>query len=221
MPAPAPHFVRVDSMAGERPIRGVDADGAGGLWIVYRDPTADVRVVHLDADHHPISEWLYQDESALPSGLAYTGDAVWINYGFGHDHVRKLDATTGATLARFETEGEITDLAAGPDHQLLLASAQNAVVTIDRDSGGELARTRIAAPFIDSTQRGVAYVGGELWVTSWMTDDIYMATRDGTIAETGSTDVTRQHVAAEDVYIAWDGAQLILATENEIWWLGE
>jgi outer membrane protein assembly factor BamB len=214
-------------MAGERPICGVDSDGQGGLWIVYRDPTADfydladVRVVHLDAARNKLSEWLYQDEYAVPSGLAFTDNAVWVSYGFGHDHVRKLDPATGATLATFATEGQIVDLAAGAKNELLLASEQNQVIAIDDTTGGEIGRSHIAGPYITSTQRGVAYVDNQLWVVSWMTDDVYMAALNGTIVKTASTDVQRGHVAAENVYVAWDGAQLIIATKSQIWWFGE
>src|SRR5512135_1646227 len=83
---PDPHWVSTRAIAGEHQVAGIDSDGAGGLWIAYVDANGgygsiyDMWVTHLDASLAKVSEWSFHDESAPVSGLAYTGDRVWINY---------------------------------------------------------------------------------------------------------------------------------------------
>ncbi|MBA3392787.1 MAG: hypothetical protein H0T89_09090 [Deltaproteobacteria bacterium] len=215
-----------DSMAGERTINGIDSDGAGGLWILYRDPTAGyddlatLHVVHLDAQRAKLSEWVLEDEYAWTSGIAYTGDAVWINYsGVDQKFLRKLDPITGATLGTFAMTGAITDISAGGSDELLLSVAHNQVIAIDRTTGGQTTQTAVAAPFTSSTQRGIVRVAGRSWVASWTTDDIYVVDDAGTITDIGTTDVRPGHVAAENIYLAWDGTRLVMSARNQIYWL--
>src|SRR6266567_3894987 len=79
-------FVKTKAIAGAHQVAGIDSDGAGGLWIVYRDPgggyyaLSDVWVTHLDASLVKVSEWYFHDEYTEISGLAVTGDRVWISY---------------------------------------------------------------------------------------------------------------------------------------------
>ena len=62
---------------------------------------ADVRVVHLDAAGTKVAEFKYNDEYTQVSGLAFSGDAVWLNYGAtgtGNNHIRKLDPVSLGNL---------------------------------------------------------------------------------------------------------------------------
>jgi hypothetical protein len=109
-------LTKTRAMAGELPVAGIDGDRAGGLWIAYQlqpggpSAPADVHVVHLDAEGKQRSEWQYNDETTPVSGLAFSGDAVWLNYSYsggyvagysGDNHIRKLDPSSGHVLDTF------------------------------------------------------------------------------------------------------------------------
>ncbi|MBL0218613.1 MAG: hypothetical protein IPQ07_32635 [Myxococcales bacterium] len=176
-------LTKTRSIAGELPVVGMDSDRQGGLWIAYRLQTgdyyslADVRVVHLDPNGAKLAEFRYNDEYTTVSGLAFSGDALWLNYGStgtGNNHIRKLDPATGARIGSFATEIGIVDLTVQND-ALLLSNLWNEVISIDQANGGELWRAPIT-DFDDSTQRGIAAMAdGKLWVASSASEPDHVA----------------------------------------------
>lgn len=221
-------LTKTRSIAGELPVVGMDSDRQGGLWIAYRLQTgdyyslADVRVVHLDPNGAKLAEFRYNDEYTTVSGLAFSGDALWLNYGStgtGNNHIRKLDPATGARIGSFATEIGIVDLTVQND-ALLLSNLWNEVISIDQANGGELWRAPIT-DFEDSTQRGIAAMAdGKLWVASSASDQITLLDASHRVVGHGTTTLLDpQWNGTEGLQLAWDGTELLLAANNQISWL--
>ncbi len=229
-PMPTGSFTlrKTRAIAGELPVVGIDSDHAGGLWIAYRVQTgdyyalADVRVVHLDASGTKVAEFRYNDEYTKVSGLAFSGDAIWLNYastGTGNNHIRKLDPATGERIGSFATEIGIVDLDIHGD-ELRLSNLWNQVISIDRTTGGELWRTPITA-FEASTQRGIASTAQDtLWVASWMTNRITLLDASHHVIGSGTTSLLDgQGNGFDSLHLAWDGSELLIVINNQIAWL--
>lgn len=216
-------------MAGEHTIAGVDADGAGGIWIAYCDDAdyytnKNVWVTHLDKTGAKLSEWMMNDHYEPVRGIASAGDAVWLNYsasGTGNRWVRKLDAHTGATLGTFATEDGIGDLAYdAAKKQLLLSTDWNQVIALDATSGGQMSRTQIAATAY-STQRGVALDNGQLWVDETFDNKFFRVDANGNTTMTATAPELGTTVNAVDqLQLAAAGGELIVVFNNQIFWLG-
>ncbi len=229
-PTPSGSFTlkKTRSIAGELPVVGMDSDHAGGLWIAYRVQIgdyytlADVRVVHLDAVGTKLAEFRYNDEYTKVSGLAFSGDALWLNYGAtgtGNNHIRKLDPATGARIGSFATEVGIIDLDVR-GNELRLSNLWNQVIAIDVTTGGELWRTPITS-FEDSTQRGIASTSDDrLWIASSATNRISLLDASHTVIGSGVTSLLDgQWNGIEGLQLAWDGDELLLMVNNQIAWL--
>jgi len=219
-------LTQTKAIAGELPVVGIDSDRAGGVWVAYRKPTtsyyenADVHIVHLDAAGTKLTDWLYQDEYTLVSGLAYDGSALWLDYNSNtsadNNHVRKLDAATGDTLTGFATEAGIVDVSTRAD-TLLLSKAWNQIVILDDANGGELARTPIDA-FMYSTQLGIASWEDRTWVASRASKELALVDAAGKAVGHGSTTLLADF-NYDNIKLAWDGTGLIMAIHNQIIWL--
>lgn len=222
-------LAKLKSIAGEHTVAGVDGDGAGGLWIVYRDPgagyyaIADVWVTHLDASGAKLSEWHYADDYTEIGGIAYTGDTLWVSYsavGSGNSHVRALDPSNGATVGTFATMNGITDVTYGGG-KLYLAYAWNEIYTMDPTTGA-LEQT-ISVPLPDGgTERGIAYVNDTFWVASDFSSELLLVDRDGREVGSGTTAVlpgNTDNVLTAGMQLAWDGYSLVVVVDNQIVWL--
>lgn len=215
----------VRTIAGELPIAGIDTDGAGGLWIAYSTQTGgygsndDVRLVHLDAAGTKTKEFRYTDEYADVEGIAFAGDAVWINHSGGNDYMRAIDPETGAVLRSFGTETGIVDLDAH-DGELRMSVLWDQVVGLDGETGGQRWR---ATGYIDtgSSQRGIASMAdGRIWVAT-LGDRINLLDPKGHIVGSGTHDLLDYDTWTVDVglYLAWDGQYVIVAVDGQISWL--
>jgi outer membrane protein assembly factor BamB len=224
-------LVTTRSIAGEYPIAGVDTDGQGGLWIAYSIQTGDyysldeVRIVHLDAQGTKTKEFVYRDEFTDISGLAFSGDAVWVNYGrwlagTGNYHIRKLDPETGARLGSFAAPNGIVEIDVHGD-ELRLSNQWNQIIALDLQTGGEKWRREVSAFEDGGTQRGIASTDdGRLWVASWTTSRIHVLDADGDSVGNGRTELLeRGHTVHVGLQLAWDGAQLIMVANHQIHWL--
>ncbi|MBL9013465.1 MAG: hypothetical protein JNL83_04765 [Myxococcales bacterium] len=224
-------FVKTRSIAGEYPIVGIDTDRAGGLWIAYQIRNGDyykpdtTRVVHHDANGVKDKEFVYTDEYTNVSGLAFSGDAVWLNYGnwdasSGNLHVRKLDPVTGARLGSFGLPHGIIDLDVYQD-ELRLSYEWNEVISLDLATGGENWRQGHTLFEDGGTQRGLATTAdGNMWIASWITSTIYLVDPAFDILAKGHTKLLDGfHSIDAGVHLAWDGTELILALDGQITWL--
>ncbi len=224
-------LVKTRSIAGEHPVAGVDTDGRGGLWIAYHLQTGDyyaldeVRVVHLDAQGIKTREFVYRDEFTDVSGIAFSGDAVWLNYGrwnasTGNHHIRKLDPETGERLGSFATPHGINDLDVHGD-ELRLSYAWNEIIALDLETGGERWRRPVSVFDDGGAQRGIASTDdGRLWIASWLTSRIHVLGEDGEELGSGRTELLeRGHTVDVGLHLAWDGAQLIMVVDSQIHWL--
>jgi hypothetical protein len=224
-------LVKTRSLAGEYPIVGVDTDRAGGVWVAYQVRSGDyyapdtTRVVHLDANGTKTKEFVYTDEYTNVSGLAFSGDAVWLNYGnwdatSGNHHVRKLDPETGARIGSFGTPNGIIDLDVHGD-ELRLSYEWNQLIGLDLATGGET--WRVSHELFDpgGTQRGIASTAdGKLWVASWWTSRIYLLDDSFHVIGSGRTPLLEQgHTIDVGLHLAWDGAQLIMSVDGQLHWL--
>ena len=224
-------FVKTKSIAGEYPVVGIDTDRAGGLWIAYQIRSGDyyatdtTRVVHRDASGVKTKEFVYTDDYTNVSGLAFSGDAVWLNYGnwdasSGNLHVRKLDPVTGARLGSFGLEHGIIDLDVHED-ELRLSYEWNEVISLDLTTGGENWRERHTLFEDGGTQRGIATTAdGNMWIASWTTSTIHLVDPSFRVIAKGHTKLLDGgHTIDAGVHLAWDGRELILAMDGQISWL--
>jgi outer membrane protein assembly factor BamB len=217
------------TIATELPVVGIDSDGAGGLWIASaRNATADyyahdeVRVVHQDATGAEVARFEYNDEYTDVSGLAFSGDAVWLNYGAtgtGNNHVRKLDPHTGERLGSYATGIGVVDLDVRGS-ELLLSNLWNEVIALDLATGAVSWRAPIAG-FEDSTQRGIASTDDDaLWVASWSTPKLFLLDANHELIGSGAPHVVdRRYDHGDGLHLAWDGTHVIVALDHQISWV--
>jgi hypothetical protein len=219
-------LVKTRSIGGEHTIAGVDSDGAGGIWIAYCDDAdyytpKNVWVTHLDKTGAKLSEWMMNDHYEPVRGIAFAGDVVWLNYsvsGTGNRWLRELDAHTGATLGTIATEDGIVDIAYdAANDQLLLSDLWNQVIALDPTTGGEQWRTPIAA-ITNSTQRGIAYNGSKIWLDELFDNKFFLVDTSGTVVATADTSVLGQQSYLDQRELAWDGSQLLVVFDNQIYW---
>lgn len=205
---------------------GVDSDGAGGLWLAYRTTTTDyyavseVRVSHLDPGGAELARFTYRDESTQVNGLAFTGDAIWLNYNNGSsddNRIRKLDPATGAELASFATEVGIVDLASR-GAELLLSYMWNEIIAIDRTRGGQLWRSQITAFPEGGTQRGIAADDAGIWLLEQERDEITLVEDSGAVVATASLPGYSDSYDPFTDYLTWDGETLIVAHHDKLLW---
>ncbi len=228
-PAPSGTFelVLTKAIAGEHTTAGVDSDGAGGIWIAYCDDAdyytlKDVWVTHLDATGAKVSEWMLKDHYEPIRGIAFTGDRVWLNYavsGTGNNFLRALDATTGATVGTFATEDGIVDISYDAEKdQLLLSNLWNSVIALDPNTGSILWRTAISATDY-STQRGIAYDHGAIWLDQAFDEKFFIVNADGALLGTGTAPAFQSSTPSpEQLELAFDGSQLLMVYNNQINW---
>jgi len=223
--APATYdLTTVKAIAGEHRIAGVDSDQAGGVWIAYQAVLAtELTITHLDASGLKLGEWVVEDDGSEVSGLAFSGDGLWVNDNQigsrGSDRVRKLDPVDGSTLVTFATPGQIADLEMLGD-QLLLSSYQNQVIALDAKTGGMV--WQMATPvFFPTTQKGVAAYHGNVFVSSWDADMLALFDTRGRMLGTATSPLIHASgTSAVGLFLARDGNDgMILATESQITWL--
>jgi outer membrane protein assembly factor BamB len=214
----------IKAIAGEHRIAGVASDHAGGVWIAYQEfVSAELTITHLDASHSKLSEWTLVDDGSEVSGLAFSGDGLWVNDNRigsqGSDRVRKLDPVDGTTLVTFATPGQIADLEMLGDH-LLLSSYQNRVIALDPTTGGMVWQMETPV-FFPTTQKGIAGYHGNVFVSSWDADMLTLMDTAGHILGTATSPLIHARgTSGVGLFLARDGDDgLILATESQITWL--
>lgn len=212
------------AIAGEHRIAGVDSDQAGGVWIAYQEIlSTELTITHLDATGTKLSEWKLVDDGAEVSGLAFSGDGLWVNDNRigseGTDRISKLDPVDGTTLVTFATPGQIADLEMLGD-RLLLSSYQNQVIALDPTTGG-MAWQMATPVFFPTTQRGIAAYHGNVFVSSWDAGMlVLMDTAGHTLGTATSPLIYPRGTSGVGLFLARDGNDgMILATESQITWL--
>ncbi len=209
----------------DQPVVGVDSDGAGGLWIAtsrmgQTDYYAhdDVAVIHRGADGSELARFEYSDEFTDVSGLAFSGDALWLNYNAGgstgNDRIRKLDPKTGAYLGGFATQSGIVDLDVR-DGELLMSSLWNEVIALDIATGGIRWRASIGGPEMSTRSPAASTDDGTMWMASWTTH-LYLLDEDHDVIASGVPDQVPAGYGNQQ--LAWDGAELIVAVDRQIVW---
>jgi hypothetical protein len=210
----------------ESDLVGVDSDGFGGLWLAYRTATTDyyanasVRLVHVDADGTELTRFSFSDEYTQVCGLAFTGDAVWLNYnqGFSDDNrIRKIDPATGTEIGSFATEPGIVDLASRGD-TLLLSYMWDEIIAIESSRGGQLWRSTVSAFPEGGTQRGIAADDAGIWLLEQEHDEITLVDDDGTVLATASLPGYSDTYDPFTDYLTWDGDMLIVAHHDKLHW---
>jgi hypothetical protein len=213
-------------VAPDAELVGVDSDGEGGLWLAYRTPTfdyydlTDVRVVHRDASGTELARFSFHDSYTQVNGLAFTGDAVWLNYNnsFSDDNrIRKLDPVSGAEIGSFATEVGIVDLASR-DGVLLLSYMWDQIIAIDRTRGGELWRSTITAYPEGGTQRGIAADDAGIWLLEQDSDAITVFDDAGTALASATLPGHADTFDTFTDHLAWDGDLLLLAHHGKLLW---
>jgi hypothetical protein len=215
----------VTAFAGAHHVVGVDTDRAGGVWIAYQLQSAvytfdDLRVLHLDAAGATLAELHYTDADAIVSGLAFTGDALWLCHCDGElsrRRLRKIDPATGVDLATLPVEAGIQDIAVRDD-LILLSSTWRELVAIDATSGAEQWRAPVAA-LAHSESRGLAASTAGTWVVSLLEARAVLVDDSGVTIESAAFPFAAEEWSADDgLQLALDGEMLVLHRRNQITW---
>jgi len=229
-PGPPPQMMRTKTMAGELPVVGIDSDRAGGLWIAYEKQKGgyyvndEIILAHVDAHGAKVAEFKLSDTYAEVLGIAFDGQAVWVNYrsatvsgGIAMPYVRAIDVTSGLETARYEVEMDISDLEVDDArHELLLSSEHEGVIALDLATGTETWRMPGAQSAIALTDDGKLWLASRFWAVLELRD-----AQKNPIA-TYTEDVTDDHhVSSYRLFLAWDPTrhQVIASAENQISWL--
>ncbi len=212
----------IGQMAAEENVVGLASDGAT-LWVAYRDEVGGfydpdvVRLVQYDRDSlAPLAEFRYDDEYIAPTGLAFDGESLWLNYAaITHSaFVKQIDPADGTVLRQFVTyEG-----AHGLDFDgsnLLVSDIWNRVHVVDRNTGGLVAN--IDTPFEDSTVRGLAYHKGNIWLVSQASNLIVvMNAEGGIVARVPMANLDPEWNYAWDLYMTSLGNELVFVKNGHI-----
>jgi hypothetical protein len=177
----------VEQFAGEAEVKGI-AHVDECLWIVTLEPVGgydDPDVTRLTCRDHTTGETLRQfkfdDEYIEPSGLAWNGSALWLNYCDrpgceGTAKLGRIDPNTGEVTRTIVADFGTHDLAWDGQH-LLLANIWNQIQVLDQDTGAIV--DRLDVPFNNSSTRGVAWRPGEIWVDSHASDKLVVLDESG------------------------------------------
>ncbi len=223
------HYRLVESgqIAGAGQVAGVTWDGEH-VWLAYYRQIGDyydndeVSIVELDADGAELLQYEYNDDYTPPNGIAWVDGAIWINYnaegGTGSQVMREIDPATGEVTRQIATEAGIWDLEFDGSH-LLLSNLWNQVQLVD-PGDGSLDRS-IETPMIESsTQRGVAWRPGEIWLASQASDRMVILDQRGVERATARTDLLEpgwNYVF--DLYLAFVGDRLALVVNSRVYLL--
>jgi outer membrane protein assembly factor BamB len=215
----------VSAIAAAHHVVGVDTDHAGGLWLAYQLQSAgytfdDLRIVHLDPDGAVLREFDYPGADSMVSGLAFSGDAIWLSYGReveDKNRLRKLDPQTGAELATLPSEPGIQDITVR-GNLVLLSTTWRELVAIDATTGTQQWRTGIA-DLADSECRGIAASDAGTWVVSLIDSRALLIDDTGVTIESASFPYGTDDWSVEDgLHLALDGTTLVLHRRNQITW---
>ena len=201
--------------------------GSGGLWVASRNEPgdyyaiADVWIDHYDANLAQLSEWHSADDYTTVQGLAFTGDALWVNYnelGTCNCHVRALDPSTGTELGRFATDHGITGLTYDGS-ELLLSYAWSEVIAMNPTTGAQ--DWTISTPLGEGgTQVGLAYQAGNIWIATYWSDELYVIDEKGHTTGSAYTSLLPGDPGDEQDQIAWvDASTLVIVADNQMTWV--
>jgi hypothetical protein len=214
-------------IAGAGQIAGVTWDGEH-VWLAYYRQIGDyydndeVSIVQLDADGAELVRYEYADDYTPPNGLAWVDGALWINYnaegGTGSQVMREIDPATGAVKRQLSTDQGTWDLEFDGSH-IMLSNLWNQVQLVDPVDGS--LDLSIETPMIESsTQRGVAYRPGEIWLASQASDRLVILDDSGVERAIARTDLLEpgwNYVF--DLYLAFVGDRLALVKSSRVYLL--
>jgi outer membrane protein assembly factor BamB len=219
---------KLDAIAGEHHVVGVDTDGKDGVWLGYQIQTGvyewtDFQLVHMDRDRTVLAQHAYDASYPIVSGIARDGDALWVNFTHsGYDRnprVAKIAAATGEILVEYPTEDGIEDIAVRGD-TLVLASLWREVITLDKHTGATLARTGIPA-LKDSECRGITTTADGTWIVSLTEQRIVLVDDAGTLLESAAFPDAEDYWMVDDgLHLAHDGTSFVFHRRNQILWYG-
>lgn len=219
------------SVGAEGIVAGVDADQQGGLWIAY--VTADVSctvdgtvtLVHWDPTTRTrLATFTYVDSTDSASGLALVNDQIWLNRisycATAAADIEIIDPTTGAIVGTAPASQETDDLAAFGTGKVLYSDRENTVYTVDTTGYGFT--SSFATPVMYTTQMGVAWQPGQIWVASWDDGSGYVFDESGTPLGSAAFPAViglPQQTSATALSLAFDRGQLLVAMNDQLFWL--
>jgi outer membrane protein assembly factor BamB len=219
---------KLDALAGEHHVVGVDVDSKGDLWLAYQIQSdtfvwEELRLVHMDRHRTILDEVTFEGTGPKVSGIAVDGGALWLNLTMSGDdrnpRVRKVALGTGETLAELPTEAGIEDIAIR-DNTLLLSNLWREVVAIDKTTGE--AQWRSAIPALEHSEcRGIASTRDGTWIVSLTEARIVLVDDAGTQIESAAFPEAEDYWSVEDgLHLAHDGTSFVFHRRNQILWYG-
>ena len=212
--------------AAEGQVAGLAWDGEA-FWIAYRYEVGgyydndEIEIVRWDpTTGERFAEYFLADEYAPVAGLAWTGDALWINYntrgGAGPQLMKRLDPASGDVTSELATPIGISDIDYDGEN-LVLANIWNRVQRVDATTGalgGEL-----AVPWmLDSTVRGVAVRPGEIWLSSQADDDLTIMAPDGTLLGRALIDMLDDTWNfGAGFFLTFAGENIVFVSDNQLY----
>jgi hypothetical protein len=228
----AGYTLTVDRTIGaEGVVAGVDADQQGGLWIAYAPDISctvngTVTVVHWDpTTRETLATFTYMDSPGSASGLALVNGQIWLNRilpcNTAAAEIQIIDPTTGDIVGTAPPSEGTAELAAVGSNEVLYSDVFDTVYTVDTATDGYV--STFSTDFNpSSTQKGIAWRPGEIWVSGWTTATASVFDESGSLlgsAPFPSVIGLPVESAADTQALAFDRGQLLVAMDSQLTWL--
>lgn len=223
---PVTHLLEEEAQfSGESDVRGIAWDaGRECLWVVdflrigeyYDNNRVSVYCLDLETREKSLVH-RYEDEYTLPTGVAFDGEFVWVNYGMtgsGIELMKAIEPESGEVVTTRATETGTRDLCFDGE-SFLLHNQWNDVDRMDVDGAVVASYEMTYSP---STGRGLACRPDEFWITSSRNDLVVMYDRVGTWIGKGR--LTPTAIPSQEVHgshLTFVGDQLAAVIEGRIY----
>ncbi len=175
-------------------IGGITNDGKN-LWIMYEETIGgyyddnNIRIVNYDIDNHVEIKSFDYKNFIQPNGLAYDGNALWVNYNSSSEHseIQKVNTSDGTIEQTFGATVSINDIDFFDNHLYMfgyndswnigkLNPTSNQVSVINTDYEQSL------------SNRGISVRDNEMWTIDWSNQHIAVNNMQGKMIGKVKTD---------------------------------
>lgn len=206
---------------GPAEVGGICWDGSA-LWVACSIATgdnSDPRKVWIA--RHDVTTWTsssqiaWNDGYARPAGIGCDAQGIWVSHvATDATFLQRRDAITGDVTKTFPVEQSYHDL--DFDGQNLLAASPWNHIDVLNPETGAINRT-YETPFVDSTVSGMAQRDGEIWVASWLHNEIaVLDANDGSLIGLVNTGISMEDWNAHDLFMTFVGDDIAIVMNSHI-----